>query len=480
MNEALLASSKAGLIRLTEHEDPTDKSIEIINDRLMTQWTRLANWLDTKKDDRFQLLAVAEAWQKSKKSPGYLLNDEPSIRSARKYIDSTLGSDLLREFIEASDIELDKRTRRRRLVLYFMLSLAAAVIVLMSILIYVVFFGQNIRQTLITDRVHDIRKQVYQKDEKLASDPQKHKQLVSDLWWINVLRNFGIGETTVDLSKLKLNKEDLTAVDLSTFRFPYSIIADVDLSSQSGGSVHNLTNIVMSQSKISGSDFSGSNLSSSQFRGAKIANTSFANAILYRTAFDNTALCDVDFAGASLREATVWSATIDTQTAEKLKGTAWWLARGWNKQQIDMLLPETKSRVDFDKLKNSAGFKCEKERAENEVGNARGSTDSSARVRALNDLAWTLAIHGVDLGSANPPSNGDSRCAGFDDIPQNAADAAYKALCIIRRIGTADQLSKARLPEIPDAPTKTDEDTANLDWEDNLANVEDTLGYILL
>ena len=35
MNEALAAFSKAGLIRLTEHEDPTDKSIEIINDRLM-------------------------------------------------------------------------------------------------------------------------------------------------------------------------------------------------------------------------------------------------------------------------------------------------------------------------------------------------------------------------------------------------------------------------------------------------------------
>ena len=247
MNEALAAFSKAGLIRLTEHEDPTDKSIEIINDRLMTQWIRLASWLDSKKDDRFQLLAVAEAWQKAKKSPGYLLNDEPSIRSARKYIDSTLGSDLLREFIEASDIELEKRASRRQLVSYVMLGLAAAVIILMSALIWVIFFGQNIRQTLITQRVHDIRNQIIdQKREKIASDPQKHEKLVLDFWMINFLRNFGIGETTVDLSKLKLNKEDLTAVDLSTFRFPYSVIADVDLSSQSSGSVHNLTNIVMS------------------------------------------------------------------------------------------------------------------------------------------------------------------------------------------------------------------------------------------
>ena len=154
---------------------------------------------------------------------------------------------MLREFIEASDIELEKRASRRQLVSYVMLGLAAAVIILMSALIWVIFFGQNIRQTLITQRVHDIRNQIIdQKREKIASDPQKHEKLVLDFWMINFLRNFGIGETTVDLSKLKLNKEDLTAVDLSTFRFPYSVIADVDLSSQSSGSVHNLTNIVMS------------------------------------------------------------------------------------------------------------------------------------------------------------------------------------------------------------------------------------------
>ena len=479
MNEALLAYIKSALVRPSDHEDPTDKSIEIINDRLMSQWARLATWLDSKRDDRFQLLAVAEAWQKSNHSSGYLLSDEPSIRSARKYIDSTLGSDLLREFIEASDVELEKRARRRQQVLYVMLGLAVAVICLLSALIYVVFFGQNIRQTLITERVHDIRKQIVdQKREALVSDPQKHKKLVSDLWWINVLRNFGMGETTVDLSKLKLNHENLTAVDLSTFRFPYSVIADVDLSSHTDGSVHNLTNVVMSQSAITGSKFSGSNLSSSQFRGSRIANTSFADANLYRVAFDNTALCNVDFTGASLREATVWSATIDGETAGKLRGTAWWLARGWSKQQIDMLLPETKSASDFDKIKNSAGFKYERERAENEVANTLGSTNSSARVSALNDLAWTLAIHGVDLGPA--PSNDDSRCDGFDGIPKNAMAAAYNALCTVRQIGTAAQLSKAGLPQAQGAPVKTDEDTASLDWEDNLANVEDTLGYILL
>ena len=59
------------------------------------------------------------------------------------------------------------------------------------------------------------------------------------------------------------------------------------------------------------------------------------------------------------RQRIVW-AVVDAKTAEKLKGAAWWLARGWTRQQIDTLLSEAKSPVDFDKIKNSAGF-CARE-----------------------------------------------------------------------------------------------------------------------
>ena len=91
-------------------------------------------------------------------------------------------------------------------------------------------------------------------------------------------------------------------------------------------------------------DFSGANLRQAQFKTAKIANTSFKGTDLYRASFDRAVLCDVDFTGANLRAASFWAVTLNDNTKDTLKTTAWWQALGWPWSEIEKACPAPAER----------------------------------------------------------------------------------------------------------------------------------------
>lgn len=71
---------------------------------------------------------------------------------------------------------------------------------------------------------------------------------------------------------------------------------------------------------------------------------------------------------------------------------------------------------------------------------ARSANDGLAHALALNDLAWTLAINGVDLESNSPQrAQKDDEC---DPIAPYAAmkaqNAAKEALCGLAKMKTKD------------------------------------------
>ena len=137
-DEALRAFRAAGILRTSER---SEDSVAIISDRLMSQWTRLAGWLEGKKDRRFQVFAAAELWQKSRRSPAYLFNDENSIRDAEQYyLDSTPESEVLRQFLNASRDALGREQERRYWRLATFLGLSMAVVFCLITIIYLIWY----------------------------------------------------------------------------------------------------------------------------------------------------------------------------------------------------------------------------------------------------------------------------------------------------------------------------------------------------
>jgi hypothetical protein len=188
-------------------------------------------------------------------------------------------------------------------------------------------------------------------------------------------------------------------------------------------------------------DFSGAELRQAQFRNARIAFTSFAGADLYRAIFDRSMLCDVDFSGANLRNASFWAVTLNEKTKDNLKNTAWWLAVGWPWSEIEKLAPPHQSTADrsneikdekarVDRLKASSGF-------QDDIGRAKGKFDRSTagtleRALALNELAWTDAVWGLDVTAPKEKPPADP-CAA-DSLPATAQDAAEQAVCIVGKL----------------------------------------------
>jgi hypothetical protein len=226
----------------------------------------------------------------------------------------------------------------------------------------------------------------------------------------------------------------------------------------------NLTNFSFDGTGASGdNDFTGANLQLAQFRNAKIAFTSFAGADLYRAVFDRSRLCDVDFSGANLHLASFWGVTMDDQTNERLRNTAWWLADGWQWEDIEKLRPPSRQKVAngaaaredkerSDRLKQSLGYQREIADATQQVSR---SSPGSDRVVALNYLAFTYAIWGTDV--SGPGYTADPCAQG---APANGRQAAEQAVCLAKKL-------------------KSEADK-KVSYTDLLSNVRDTLAYIIM
>jgi uncharacterized protein YjbI with pentapeptide repeats len=172
----------------------------------------------------------------------------------------------------------------------------------------------------------------------------------------------------------------------------------------------NITNTKFDKSDLSLSSFDGANIKNATFRGARLFYASFVGANLINVDFSKASLSaegvtwlsadfmrskltNVDFSNANLSDVQFASAEIKEVN---FKDTAWWLARGWNKQQIDQLekaFPHTE-------YLNSEGYRRGLTDKIERVESARGRKDTAALASALNGLAWYRAIHGLELAEA--------------------------------------------------------------------------------
>jgi tetratricopeptide (TPR) repeat protein len=135
--------------------------------------------------------------------------------------------------------------------------------------------------------------------------------------------------------------------------------------------------------------------------------------------------------------------TLNEKTKENLKKTAWWLAVGWPWSEIEKLAPPHQNMADrskqtieektqVDRLKASSGF-------QDDIGRAKAKFDRSSagtpeRALALNELAWTDAVWGIDLTGPKEKSSADP-CAA-ENIPATAHDAAEQAVCIVGKLNS--------------------------------------------
>jgi hypothetical protein len=376
-----------------------------------------------KEDDRalIRLSAMARQWRDSGKQTGYLLSGA-TIEEAARFKDQDPN---LAEFVEASQqvVEREKRFKKR---LWSTIAVVSCLLVAAGAAIWYTEYLLKRYDRLIAQ---------YQ-----TSGTVKNDELVSALRTLDFIQPLG---PPYDLSGLP----KLANINLPGLRLYAPNFAGVEFS-KVGMPGANLPVATFSAADFSfdgsgNNDFSGAELRQAQFRNARIAFTSFAGADLYRAIFDRSILCDVNFSGANLRNASFWAVTLDDKTKEHLKNTAWWLAVGWPWSEIEKLAPPHQNTADrskeikdekarVDRLKASKGF-------QDDIGISKGKFQRSSagtleRALALNELAWTDAVWGIDVTGPKEKSSADP-CAA-DSIPTSAHDAAEQAVCIVGKLNS--------------------------------------------
>ena len=241
---------------------------------------------------------------------------------------------------------------------------------------------------------------------------------------IDAIIKLGKRSTVINLSRLKL---DNLKLDERVFSQTSHNQWDFSSSTLSNSSLietgvargeRDERQFVFDKSNIRNTSFDKTDLSLSSFDGANIENATFRDAKLFDASFVGATLINVDFSGASLSaehvdwlsanfmgakltnvnfsNAALRNAQFPRAEIKEVNftGTAWWLARGWNKQQIDQL---EKAFPHAQYLKSDKYRSGLKERVENTQSAQGGAT---ARATALNEVAWYRAIHGLELVEA--------------------------------------------------------------------------------
>jgi hypothetical protein len=193
-----------------------------------------------------------------------------------------------------------------------------------------------------------------------------------------------------------------------------------------------LTDATLSTSSFIRADIINSVLTNAGLRFARfdesaIASSSFVNADLFLAVFDGAQLCGVNFSDANVRNASFWDVFFDETDPPNFRNSPWWSAVGWNKNQREIL----SEKFAKENPKNSRSFMRYLKEIDEELNRAPKGT--TLRATLLNERAWVFATVGIDLG----------------DAELNAREA-------LQVYGALSSLARTR------------------------ANVQDTLGYILM
>jgi hypothetical protein len=376
-----------------------------------------------KETDRalIRLSAMARQWRDSGKQAGYLLSGE-TIEEAARFKDQDPN---LAEFVEASQqvVELEKKFRKK------LWSTIAVVSFLLAVAGSTIWYTEYLLQKYDHFLAKIQTSGTVNNDEVVSAlrtlDFIQPLRAPYDLSGLPKLAN-------INLPRLKLYAPNFAGVEFSHIglpgaNLPVATFSGSDFSFDGGGD----------------NDFSGAELRQAQFRNARIAFTSFVGADLYRAVFDRSRLCEVDFSEANLRNASFWAVKLDEKTKENLRNSAWWLAVGWPWSEIEMLAPPHQDtsdqskemraeKVRVDRLKATTGFQDDIRRPKEIL--ARSPAGTLERALALNDLAWTDAVWGLDITGPKEKSSTDP-CAAAD-IPATAHDAAEQAVCIAGKLNS--------------------------------------------
>ncbi|MEA2840730.1 MAG: hypothetical protein QOF41_2060 [Methylobacteriaceae bacterium] len=399
---------------------------------------------ETDKSDQRALIrfsAFAREWEASDRQSGYLLTGD-AIKQAARFREADFGLD---KFVSASEAAERRSRRRWRSVLIGGTSIAVLLLCFSAALFWQFWYLTSKRDFYIANLKLGIRQ-------------------LEALSWLSFYQPwmppYDLSSTAAELEGVKSPGLRLYAPNFAELSFDGIIWPDAQLEGAS---------FAQSQFSFDGeatpNNLEGANLRWAQFRGAQINSTSFFGADLFRAVFDRAKLCHVDFSNANLRSASFWSVTLDDFTKERLKNTAWWQAIGWPWSIIEQIANETERQREAHliHLKATKGYNQDIQRGLNAFRNT--SSGTLQRALALNDIAWTRAVWGIDVSEGQPsggnasPESPSYPCADRD-VPSNARQAAERAVCI--------------LTKLPVPREKGDAQAALL------AGVQDTLAYVLM
>jgi len=404
---------------------------------------------EDKPDERalIRLSALARQWRDSGKQAGYLLQGE-TINEAARYASQDPN---LAEFVEAS-----RRAKTRQLLLLgiFGGGMVAAALSIMGFLYWQFYVLPGVKDEKISELKRGIppKKQTEVLRWLHKSQPWLPPYDLSgtrQLAGISLPEGFTLyapNFSTVAFSSVKLSKVVMPAASFNNSTISFTEGENKELKDE----------------EMHWNEFSEATLTLTQYMDASISTTSFAGADLYRAVFDRAQLCNVNFGHADLSSASFWGAAIDEKTYAWLRKTAWWVAVGWNSNDLERLQSDPPSAEDLkwirERLKKSERFKRDVERPI-----ARLGSDTFERAVALNDMAWALATWGIDDEKLpNEPGPCDAKAK-----PTNPLDAAHQAICIIESLKAKESGPKADGGEVRD-------------YDYWLANFRDTQAYVLM
>jgi tetratricopeptide (TPR) repeat protein len=390
-----------------------------------------------KSDQRalIRFSAFAREWKASGEHPGYLLTGD-AIAQATRFAGIDRGLD---EFIEASAQAEERRARKARAWLIVWATAATA-----CVLCFAAFAAWKFWYLEKTKE-----KYISQLKSGDADQTEALKWLDGYQAWLSPYDLSGtLPLEGITLPGLRLYAPNFADVSFRKVSWPGAQLA---------GASFTQSQFSFADGKQP-NDLRRANLRQAQFRSARIAFTSFSGADLYRAVFDRAMLCNVDFSGANLRSASFWAVTLDSETERTLRNTNWWQAVGWPWSEIQEII-QTEPQMP---LKESEGFAADIQRGLNALQNAASGTPE--RALALNDIAWTRAVWGIDVSDGTAPasaqaassSRGSDTCGG-GSVPADGRRAAEEAVCIATKLN-ADGGSYAEL----------------------LATLQDTLAYLLM
>jgi tetratricopeptide (TPR) repeat protein len=144
---------------------------------------------------------------------------------------------------------------------------------------------------------------------------------------------------------------------------------------------------VFDNSRLSGVQFKGAMLENASLIGSVIRASNFEDARFSRAKFDMVDFCaDVDFSGADIVGASFRRSAFLDQGVPKFQGAAWWMAYGWDFDQIDQLARLYPTRFPNDKLQEQLA------RLSVRISDATVPLDQAL---LLNQKAWTLVVEGA-------------------------------------------------------------------------------------